>query len=51
MLRYCLLEQRPRHGKGKGEGRLGKDGQPWWEEAISIFVATYLCSDLVVWSK
>lgn len=50
-LRYCLLEHKPMRGKGKGEGKLGKDGQPWWEEAISISVVTYLCSDLVMWSK
>lgn len=30
---------------------MGKDGQPWWEEAISISIVTCLCSELVIWSK
>lgn len=37
-------------GCGLGEGVMGKGGQWWWEEAISISVVTYLCSDLVMWS-
>lgn len=30
---------------------MGKDGQPWWEEAISILIVTCLCSEFVIWSK
>lgn len=33
------------HGKGKGEGNMEKDGQPWWEGAISILDVTYLCHE------
>lgn len=40
-LRCCLLECRSIRGRGKGEGKMEKDGQPWWEEAISISIVTY----------
>lgn len=50
-LRCCLLECRAFRGKGQGEGKMEKDGQPWWEEAISILIMTYLCSGFVTWSK
>lgn len=44
-------ECRPIHRKGCGEGKMRHDGWPWKEEAVSILVVTYLCSDFVVWSK
>lgn len=43
------LEHSPIHGKRDGRGKW-KDGQPWWEEVLSILLP-HLCTDLVWWSK